>query len=275
MIEIIGEMGVCHNGSLDIAKQLADAAKTAGCDMVKTQLWNTESVYPPDKWEEMKAVELSRDDIAKLKEYCDSIGIEFLCTPDEIEDAKFLKDIGVKRIKTSSQDITNIPFLKAVAGLGLPMIVSTGACIQEEMDRAIMTAQDLQARARDLTVLHCVSAYPPPVSESNLRVLIYMSRSYFCRYGYSDHTLTETSALVALGLGATVFEKHFTLDRKQRGPDHGISMEPKELRAYVNKLRIAELTMGDGIKKIMPCEVQNRKRYDEFIAPRLKHADLA
>jgi N,N'-diacetyllegionaminate synthase len=275
MIEIIGEMGVCHNGNLDTAKQLADAAKTAGCDMVKTQLFDVERVYAPDKWKEMKAVELSRDDVAKLKEHCDSIGIEFLCTPDEIEDARFLSGIGVKRIKTSSQDVTNIPFLRQIAKLGLPIIMSTGACAQEEMDRAIWTVQSEQGRSWDLTVLHCVSSYPPPISESNLRVLIYMSRSYFCRYGYSDHTLTETSALVALGLGATMFEKHFTLDRKQRGPDHGMSMEPKELRAYVNKLRIAELSMGDGIKKIMPCEVQNRKRYDEFIAPRLKHVDVA
>src|SRR6185369_3082883 len=120
MIEVIAEIGVNHNGSLERAAQLAQAAKTIGCKVVKTQLWNTERVYPRERWDEIKRLELSREEISQLKAYCDSQDLELIVTPDEIEDAIFLKEIGVKRIKTSSQDVTNIPFLLAIGELGLP-----------------------------------------------------------------------------------------------------------------------------------------------------------
>jgi N,N'-diacetyllegionaminate synthase len=264
MIEVIGEIGVNHNGSLQTACKLANAAKEAGCDVVKTQLWNTERVYPKGRWAEMKALELDRDKIFALKEHCDSIGIEFLCTPDEIEDAQFLRDIGVKRIKTSSQDITNLPFLREVARMGLPMIVSTGACTRDEMDRAMLICE----AAGQVTPLHCVSAYPASVAGMNLRVIEYMKKTYYLPVGLSDHTIGNEAAVLALACGATVFEKHLTLDKMQDGPDHVCSATPQEMSNYIAALKRADVILGDGVKRIMPSEAENRKRYDAFIAPR-------
>src|SRR6185369_5683014 len=173
MIEIIAEIGVNHNGSFNTACVLVESAIEAGCTAVKTQLWDTERVYPRERWDEMKKLELSRVEIAKLKGYCDHRGIEFICTPDEIEDAIFLADeVGVKRIKISSQDITNIPFLKEVARLNLPMIVSTGACTRQEMDDAMVACWG--ATSQKITPLHCVSAYPAPMWDMNMRVINYM-----------------------------------------------------------------------------------------------------
>jgi sialic acid synthase SpsE len=263
MIEVIGEIGVNHNGSLQTARKLADAAKEVGCDVVKTQLWNTERVYPKGRWAEMKALELDRDKIFALKEHCDSIGIEFLCTPDEIEDAMFLVGIGVKRIKTSSQDITNLPFLRGIAMVKLPMIVSTGACTRNEMDAAISACTGAK-----ITPLHCVSAYPASVAEMNLRVIEYMKKTYYLPVGLSDHTIGNEAAVLALACGATVFEKHLTLDKMQDGPDHVCSATPQEMSNYIAALKRADVILGDGVKRIMPSEAENRKRYDAFIAPR-------
>lgn len=266
-IEIIAEIGVNHNGSIATAIKLIDAARAAGCDTVKFQLWNTERVYPRERWYEMKRLELSRAQIVHLKGHCDNIGIEFLCTPDEVEDARFLKSIGVKRIKTSSQDITNLRFLKEVAELDLPLIVSTGACTRVEMDRAFATV------IRETTVfrpvfLHCVSAYPAPLDQMNLNVIFYLVRTFGPHVGLSDHSLGNNAALIALGLGARVFEKHLTLNTYQSGPDHAASLDPVQMADYVFRLRAAERALGDGIKRIMPCEEENRARYEAFIAPR-------
>lgn len=271
MIEVIAEIGVNHNGDYHTACLLVDAAKSAGCDTAKFQLWDTERVYPRERWDEMKRLELSRWEIESLKLYCDDADIEFLCTPDEIEDAHFLKEIGVKRIKTSSQDICNRLFLREVAILGLPLIVSTGACTQDELMQATWV---LEVRNHNITVLHCVSAYPAPIDQMNLRVIEYL-RKFRTDWavGLSDHTRGNSAALISLGLGATVFEKHITLDCDQPGPDHAASFDPVQMADYVQRLRDGEKALGDGIKRIMPCEMENRKRYEKFIEPRMTHAD--
>jgi N,N'-diacetyllegionaminate synthase len=271
-IEVIGEAGINHNGDLQTAFKLADAAKESGCDCFKTQLFNTERVYPRERWAEMKMLELDRDDIVTLKNHCDNIGIEFMATPDEIDDAKFLKEIGVKRIKTSSQDITDIPFLIAIAKLDLPIIVSTGACSQDELNRSIAALTDCRWRDRGIktTILHCVSAYPAPVEEMNLSVITWLHKTTHFNIGLSDHTTGITCAFVALGLGATMFEKHLTMDCDQAGPDHSASFEPFQMRLYVEQLREGAAAMGDGIKKIMPCEIDNRKQYQQFITRRTR-----
>ena len=225
-IEIICEAGINHNGDYHTACKLVDATVAAGADTFKTQLFNVERVYPRERWDEMKQYELTRHEIKSLKKYCDSKGIEFLCTPDEIEDALFLKSIGVKRIKTSSQDITNLRLLESIVALGLPMIVSTGACTHEELFNAIWSLDD----SPNITLLHCVSAYPAPLAEMNLKVITDISSwrrmQPAWRYGLSDHTDTITASLVALGLGATVFEKHLTLTPLMPGPDQAASLTP-------------------------------------------------
>lgn len=273
MIEIVAEAGINHNGSIETAFKLVDAAKIAGCDVFKTQLFDTERVYPPERWPEMKMLELERDEIVRLKDYTELSGLEFLCTPDEIEDAEFLKSIGVKRIKTSSQDVTNIKFLQQVSDLGIPMILSTGACSSREMDRAIFATMGVRYKT-DLTVLHCVSCYPAPPEQMNLTVIDRIARSGSIlarrglRVGLSDHTRGYDAALIALGKGAVMFEKHLTLDTSQAGPDHHASLDPSEMLEYVRTIRRGELMLGDGIKRVMPCEEHNRQRFEEFIAAR-------
>src|SRR5882672_10804728 len=171
MIEVIAEIGVNHNGDFFTACKLVDAAIEAGATAVKTQLWNTERVYPRERWDEMKRLELSRNDIQTLQAFCRGRGIELIVTPDELDDATFLRDIGVKRIKTSSQDVTNLRFLTGVGMLGLPVIFSTGACNWAEMNIGLKA---LHGGSHDsdlhITLLHCVSAYPAPVFEMNLGV---------------------------------------------------------------------------------------------------------
>lgn len=263
-LEIIAEIGVNHNGRVQQAMMLAECAKHAGCTAVKTQLWNTERVYPRDRWDQMKRLELSRDSIKILSAFCAGIGIEFICTPDEIEDAIFLKDLGIKRMKTSSQDVTNLKFLRQIGELGLPVIFSTGACGWNEM---------MEGRAAigrmDTTVLHCVSAYPAPLEEMNLRVLDHLSSMWpERRIGLSDHTIGDEAAVMAVAMGATVFEKHLTFSRFSEGPDHFASITMDMMRAYVKRLQTCYAALGSGDKRVMPCELENRKKFEAFIAPR-------
>ncbi|HVM96590.1 MAG TPA: N-acetylneuraminate synthase family protein, partial [Candidatus Acidoferrales bacterium] len=177
---------------------------------------------------------------------------------------------GVKRIKTSSQDVTNLSFLREIGKLGLPVILSTGACTKREMLDAMVAVNGYgyESPQRPLTVLHCVSAYPAPLDQMNLSVITDLRRSFYGRVGLSDHTQGLVAALTALGLGARVFEKHLTLDTTQLGPDHAASADPVQMSDYVYRLRQAYTALGDGIKRIMPCEMENRKRYEKFIAPR-------
>ena len=261
-IEVIGELGINHNGYFVTACDLVDAALEAGCTAVKTQLFDADRVYAGwPEHEMMKKLALSREQIYNLKIYCDRRGTELIVTPDEIEDAVFLKSIGVQRIKTSSQDVTNLPFLRAVGALGLPVIFSTGACLWDELVAGVK-------ETNAAVILHCVSAYPAPIDEMNLKIIAQLDW-FPCDIGLSDHTEGNEAAMLALALGATVFEKHITLDKSQAGPDHAASATPDEMWQYVQALKRAEIALGDGIKRIMPCEVENRKRYERFIAPRL------
>lgn len=258
MIEIIAEIGVNHNGNYRTAVELIDAAKDAGADTVKFQLWRTERSYARDRWAEMGRLELFAAELQNLKEHCDNIGIRFLCTPDAFQDALILKQMGVDRIKIGSSNVTNLPMLHAVRDLNLPTILSTGACSSREMMEAIRA---LQPRA----IMHCISAYPAPFEEMNLRVIDHMRSIYDCRIGFSDHSVGAMCAWMALAMGATIFEKHLTMNCAQRGPDHAMSAEPGAFRAYVQCLRNAEIALGNGDKRVMPCEIENRRSYDEFV----------
>lgn len=271
MIEIIAEIGVNHNGDFNTACNLVDAAIDAGCNAIKTQLWNSARVYEGGKIAEMMRLELSRKQIRDLHSYCIDNGIELIVTPDEIDDAIFLKEVGVKRIKTSSQDVTNLKFLRSVAELGVPIILSTGASTWDELTDAIRAAKNHPDHLiwEGLTVLHCVSAYPAPLSQMNLKVIAHLDRmDYVSRVGLSDHTVGTEAAIMAIALGATIFEKHLTLDKNQEGPDHKASATPDEMWLYVQTLRACEVAMGDGDKRVMPCERENRSRFDAFVRKR-------
>lgn len=272
---IIAEIGVNHDGYAERAIELARAAKSAGADAVKTQVWTTEEVYRRDdpRFDTIKALELTREQVGDIKSFCDDIGIEFFATPDDIGWAHFMKGLGVKRMKTSSQDVTNLPFLREIGRLGMPVIYSTGACTLEEMVAgydALKEGIDDGGNYGFPTVLHCLSSYPAPLDQMNLRVL---PNEIFSRwgeplapFGLSDHTHGVHAAMVAVGMGATVFEKHLTLDMGASGPDHAASAEPGPFAAYVRLIHEAYAALGDGLKRIMPCELEARRNGQRFLA---------
>ncbi len=276
---IIGEVGVNHNGDLQTAKKLVDVAKDAGCDAVKFQTWITERVYSKSlsikpeyqlrttdqkesEFDTIKKLELTFDDFRELKKYCGKKEILFFSTPDEIESADFLVNLGVPMLKTASQDVTNLPFLRYIAETGLPVIFSSGACTAAELNEAIDTIYRINKK---LVILHCLSAYPAPIEELNLNVLGHLRQKYNCPIGFSDHTTGVEAACAAVALGARFFEKHLTYDTKAPGPDHQASLDPFALTSYVSTLRKVFKALGDGEKKIMPSEVNTRKAFRRFL----------
>lgn len=276
---IIAEAGVNHNGDLPTALKLVDAAIEAGCDAVKFQTWITEKVYSQDKsikpdyqirstdtieseFDTVKKLELSFVDFKQIKDYCDECGIYFFSTPDEIDSANFLKKIGVDLMKTASQDVTNTPFLRYLAGLDMPIIFSTGACTLTEIAEGI---EAITSVTNELVILHCVSSYPAPMEQMNLSVIPNLAATFGYPVGFSDHTTGNEAACAAVALGARIFEKHLTLDQNMSGPDHQASLNPTQMKAYCLALRNVKNALGDGIKKIMPCEYDVRKAFCRFV----------
>lgn len=266
---IIAEAGVNHNGSLEMALELIDVAAHAGADAVKFQTFKAEQLARPgankaeyqhqgtDKGEDqlamLKRLELQESAYPKLLERCHLHGIEFLSTPFDQHSAKMLAGLGMKKIKVPSGEITNLPFLQYLAGLRLPIILSTGMSTLEEVSEAIETIKSswlkFDIRSEDyLTLLHCTSNYPAQIQDVNLRAMATMRERLNLSVGYSDHTLGITVAVAAVALGATVIEKHFTLDCTLEGPDHKASLTPSELASMVSQIRKVELALGNGDK---------------------------
>ena len=265
MAYIIAEAGVNHNGRLDLAMKLCDAAKIAGVDAVKFQTWKTEKIVTRNtrmaeyqqtntgqdetssQYDMLKALELSYNDFQTLRNYCQEIGIDFLSTPDEEESLDFLVRLGIKTLKISSGEITNIPYLRKIASYNLPVILSTGMATLAEVAAAYDTL--LQAGAPSVSLLHCTTNYPCPYNEVNLRAMHTLRQAFHCQVGYSDHTMGIEVPIAAVAMGATIIEKHFTLDKGMAGPDHQASLEPHELTAMVQAIRHIETALGDGIKR--------------------------
>lgn len=254
---IIAEAGINHDGSLMKAQALIDAAKNAGADAVKFQLYRADELTLPGPHRDMLAtLQIGVDEMKWLKSYADSKGIDFLCSPFDIESAKALKDMGVKALKIGSGEFTNLPFLHAARDMGIPLIISTGMCTQEEWEDV---SQD--ARWGDVAWLHCVSAYPSPIAGYNLKCMEVMRDTY--EYpevvGLSDHTIGDTLPIAAVAMGAKILEKHITLCFEDEGPDHAASMEPGEFALMVQKIRQVESAMGDGVKRPTPEEMKTMK----------------
>ena len=272
-VYIIAEAGVNHNGRLDLALQLCDAAKDAGVDAIKFQTWKTELIISKNtemadyqkknlgnddsQYDMLKKLELSYDNFRLIKGYCDNIGIQFLSTADETESLDFLCELGMPLIKLGSGEITNIPYLRYCAKKNMPLIISTGMCNLSD----VATAFDVlsEAGAKDITVLHCTTNYPCPMDEVNLRAMQTMKDAFKCKVGYSDHTMGTEIPIAAVAMGAEIIEKHFTLDRNMEGPDHKASLEPQELKYMVDCIRNIEVALGDGIKKPNASEVEISK----------------
>jgi N,N'-diacetyllegionaminate synthase len=259
---IIAEAGVNHNGDLVLARQLVDAAAEAGADAVKFQTFTAKKLVTPQavkadyqrqttdasesQYAMLKRLELPQAAFRELYAYCQARNILFLSTPFEEESADFLETLGVAAFKMASGEITNLPFLAHVARKGLPMIVSTGMATLGEVETAVRTIRD--AGSPDLALLHCVSQYPADPADVNLRAMHTLETAFGVPVGYSDHTLGLEVPLAAVALGASIIEKHFTLDRTLPGPDHRASLEPPQLRALVQGIRKVESALGQGGK---------------------------
>lgn len=268
---IIAEAGVNHNGDLELAYKLADVAKKAGADCVKFQTFKTNDLVSryAEKAEYQKAttgnssqldmlkkLELSKDDFIKLHNYCYNIGITFLSSPFDLESIYFLDSIDIPLWKIPSGEITNLPYLLAIAKTGRPVIMSTGMCEMDEIEAAIKILRD--NGTHDIRLLHCNTEYPTPYEDVNLKAIETMRAKFGIEVGYSDHTKGIEVPIAAVAMGATIIEKHFTLDRNMEGPDHKASLEPDELAELVSSIRKIEKAMGTGYKVPSASEQKNR-----------------
>ena len=272
-VYIIAEAGVNHNGQLDLALKLCDAAKEAGVDAVKFQTWKTENIVTAQarqaayqtentgveesQYDMLKKLELSYDHFRYIKDYCKKIGIDFLSTPDEEESLEFLVNLGLPLIKVGSGEVTNIPYLRKIGSQKKSVILSTGMSNLAQVATAYDTL--LKAGAPSVALLHCTTNYPCPVDEVNLKAMCTLRDAFKCQVGYSDHTMGLEVPVAAVALGAEIIEKHFTLDRTMDGPDHKASLEPAELKLMVQQIRNIEVALGDGIKRPNKSESENAK----------------
>lgn len=267
---IIAEAGVNHNGRLDLALELCDKAKEVGADVVKFQTWQTEKIITRNvaqaeyqtentgveesQFDMLKRLELTYDDFRKVKQHCDEIGIVFSSTADEETSLDFLIEIGIPFIKVSSGDIGNVSYLRYMGSKGLPIIISTGMSTLEDVELSLTALKE--GGAKDITVLHCTTNYPCPLDDVNLRCMQTLKEKFGLPIGYSDHTIGNDVALAAVAMGASVVEKHFTLDCDMEGPDHAASTNPEDFKKLVDSIRNLEVFLGDGVKK--PTEAEKR-----------------
>jgi len=266
---VIAEAGVNHNGDIDLARQLVDAAVLANADAVKFQTFITEesisrvaaqAAYQREntgrsesQFDMVKRLELPFEAFSELKEYSQSRGIIFLSSPFDVQSVDLLSRLNVDAFKIASGEITNLSLLAYVAAKSRPIILSTGMSYLGEVETALRII--VQAGNPQVILLHCVSNYPAAAADVNLRAMDTMARAFQLPVGYSDHTNGLEVALAAVALGACVIEKHFTLDRGLPGPDHKASVEPEELAALVHGVRIVEAAIGDGRKQPSPNEI--------------------
>lgn len=270
---IVAEAGVNHNGDLALARQLVDVAAEAGADAVKFQTFRSEALVSRnapkaayqreaggaggDQLEMLARLELTLDQHAELREHCTTRGILFFSTPFDEASADALEALGVPLFKLPSGEIINHPFLRHVATKGKPIILSTGMSTLAEVAAAVSAIR--AAGDPPLALLHCLSAYPAPAAEMNLRAIDTLRGRFGCPVGLSDHTLGLEVAVAAVARGATIVEKHFTLDKGLPGPDHRASLDPGELQALVSAIRTVEAALGDGEKRPMPSELDTRR----------------
>ena len=266
---IIAEAGVNHNGQLDLAKRLVEAAVAANVDAVKFQTFHTEALATrsmgrapyqqrsgtSSHYDMLKGLELSHQAHEDLKKYCEDLGIEFMSTAYDEDAARFLKKLGVRRIKIASADIVNRPLLETVAETGLPVIQSTGMATLSEVDRAVHLLSS--NGVGDLTLMHCVSNYPLNTDQVNMQWMQALRQAFNLPTGYSDHTMGIEIPIMAVSLGAVMIEKHLTLDRGLGGPDQAASLEPDELRNMVQAIRNVGQAMGDSGFGLADQELEN------------------
>ena len=271
---IIAEAGVNHNGNIEIAKKLIDIAIGVGANAVKFQTFKAEKVISKfaqkaeyqykitDKnetqLEMVKRLELDVDAHKELIHYCKKKGLMFLSTPFDIESIGLLNELEVEILKIPSGEITNLPYLRKIGSLNRNIIISTGMADLEEIGKALGILLESGTSKDNITVLHCNSEYPTPFEDVNLTAMLTIRDTFRVNIGYSDHTPGIEIPIAAVALGATVIEKHFTLNKDMDGPDHKASLGPDELKSMVTAIRNIEKSLGDGIKRPSPSELKNR-----------------
>lgn len=271
---IIAEAGVNHNGDLELAKKMIDVAAEAGADLVKFQTFNADSLVTrtaqkadyqtlttgssESQHEMLRRLELSVGMHKELIAYCAERKISFFSTGFDIESIDLLLRLGQNHFKIPSGEITNLPYLRHIGRLGKAVILSTGMATMGEIEAAIDVLEQAGSSRANITVLHCTTEYPTPMAEVNLRAMQSIHTAFGVAVGYSDHTSGIEVAIAAVALGASVIEKHFTLDRNLPGPDHKASLEPEELKSMVAAIRNIEVALGDGIKRLTPSEARNK-----------------
>ena len=270
---IIAEAGVNHNGSIELAKILIDVAAEAGVDFVKFQTFKAETLVTQtaDKaeyqkeitdtdetqFEMIKKLELDRNAHETLIEYCKQKDIQFLSTAFDHDSIDLLDELNIPLFKIPSGEITNLPYLRHIGKMGKPIIMSTGMSTLDEVHNALNILIESGAEKEKITILHCNTEYPTPMKDVNLKAMLTIKDELGVNIGYSDHTLGIEVPIAAVAMGATVIEKHFTLDRTMLGPDHTASLEPEELKAMVTAIRNIEKAIGDAVKKPSKSEVKN------------------
>lgn len=268
---IIAEAGDNHNGKFDLALQLVDKAVEAGADCVKFQTFVTEEMMSTtaqkadyqkeqtdndeNQFDMVKKLELTFDDFRKIKAYCEEKGIMFLSTPFDTLSVDFLESMEIPFWKIPSGEINNLPYLIKIAKTGKDVILSTGMSTVEEIGEAINILKE--HGAGKITLLHCNTEYPTPFEDVNLLAMNALKEQFQVEVGYSDHTLGIEVAIAAVAMGASVIEKHFTLDKTMEGPDHQASLEPEELKIMIQSIRNIEKSLGDGKKKPSDSEKKN------------------
>jgi N-acetylneuraminate synthase/N,N'-diacetyllegionaminate synthase len=270
---VIAEAGVNHDGSLDTAKRLVEAARDAGADAVKFQAFRTDrlvtrgapkAAYQAEQTgsggqrEMLKALEFSPAQFRELFVFAETVGIPFLASPFDPDSLGVLLELGVPALKLGSGELTDLPLLRKAAQGGIPLIVSTGMADEEEIAEALSTIEGASAPALPVVLLHAVSSYPCPLAEANVRALATLASTFGRPVGYSDHTLGEAASLAAVALGACVIEKHLTLDQGMEGPDHAASMEPSAFADLVRKVRALPAILGSGEKRPQRSELATR-----------------
>ncbi len=280
---IVAEAGVNHNGDIELAKRLADAAKEAGADAVKFQTFSADAIALKDapkstyhiettgaeqSWYDLlKSQELTKEEHRILYDYCKKREIMFLSTPYDRESADLLEELGVPAFKIASTDSNNTPFLRYVARKGLPIILSTAMSTLEEVRESVDAIRE--EGNNSLILLHCTANYPAPLKDINLRAMTTLKNEFQVPVGYSDHSVGYFMPIAAVVAGASVFEKHFTLDKSLPGPDHRSSLDPPELATMVKDIRTTEVILGSSEKKPTESEYENREKLRKSIVSRV------
>lgn len=272
---IIAEAGVNHNGDIELAKKLIDVAVEAGVDYVKFQTFKSESLvskfakkaaYQIENTQDaiesqlqmLKKLELSNSQQFELVQYCNNKNISFFSTAFDLESLSFLKELGLNIVKIPSGEITNLPYLRKAAALFKEVIISTGMSSMVEIEEALDVFLEAGIKKKDITILHCNTEYPTPMSDVNLHAMLAIQNRLGVKVGYSDHTMGIEVPIAAVAMGGTMIEKHFTLDRSLPGPDQLASLEPDELKNMVHSIRNIEMAIqGTGIKGPSESEIKN------------------